>query len=104
MQVSQKDFTGIIGSQALPSPGAFGPELQDDGYNGAAPIVPALQAQPGMGGVDVGEQMLVLIERRFYKEKEAGELGQNRIEQFARFWKEAPRIFFMTYVPLKCAA
>lgn len=104
MQVSQKDFTGIIGSQALPSPGAFGPELQDDGYNGAAPIVPALQAQPGMGGVDVGEQMLVLIERRFYKEKKAGELGQNRIEQFARLWKEAPRIFFMTYVPLKCTA
>lgn len=73
MQVSQKDFTGIISPQTLPNPGAFGSELQDNCYNGAAPIVPALQTQSGMGGVDVGEQMLVLIERWFYKKEEEGE-------------------------------
>lgn len=61
-QLRQEDLTGAVGAEALPDPVALGPVLQDNGGDGAAPAAPALQVQPGMRGVDVGEEVLVLAE------------------------------------------
>jgi len=61
-QLRQEDLAGAVGAQALPDPVALGPVLQDDGGDGAAPAAPALQVQPGVRGVDVGEEVLVLAE------------------------------------------
>lgn len=61
-QLCQEDLTGAVGAEALPDPVALGPVLQDNGGDGAAPTAPALQVQPGMRGVDVGEEVLVLAE------------------------------------------
>lgn len=61
-QLGQEDLAGAVGAEALPDPVALGPVLQDDGGDGAAPAAPALQVQPGVRGVDVGEEVLVLAE------------------------------------------
>lgn len=61
-QFGQKHLGGAVGPQALPGPGAPGPVLQHDGRDGAAPVVPALQVKPSMGGVDMGEEVLVFAE------------------------------------------
>lgn len=62
----QKHLGGAVGSDALPGPGPLGPVLQDNGCDGAAPIVPALQVKPSMCGVDVGEEVLIFAEGRFW--------------------------------------
>lgn len=62
----QKHLCGAVGPDTLPGPGPLGPVLQDNGCDGAAPIVPALQVKPSMCGVDVGEEVLVFTEGGFW--------------------------------------
>jgi hypothetical protein len=61
-QLSQKHLCRAVGSETLPGPCPFGPVLQYDGSDGAAPVVPALQVKPSMCGVDVSEEVLVFAE------------------------------------------
>lgn len=68
-QLSEEDVSRGVGAHALPGPGAFGTELQKDSSDGAAAARPALQVEPGVGGVDVSEEGLVLIELRLCKNK-----------------------------------
>lgn len=77
-QLGQEDLSGAVGAQALPAPVALGAVLQDDGGDGAAPAAPALQVEPGMRGVDVGEEVLVLAE--------GGLCGMGAISVTARSW------------------
>lgn len=64
-QLTEEELRGGIGLQALPGPGAFGPEVQHQVGNGAAAAGPALQVEARVGGVDVGEKRLVLVEHWF---------------------------------------
>lgn len=71
-QFRQKYLPRGVGPEALPGPGALGPELQRDGRDGAAPVAPALQVQPRVRGVDVGEQMLVFAEGGLWGQRREG--------------------------------
>ena len=64
-QLTEEELGGGVGFEALPGPGAFGPEVQHHVSDGAATAGPALQVEPRMSGVDVGEQRLVLVEHWF---------------------------------------
>ncbi len=64
-QLAQEELSGGVGLEALPGPGTFGPEVQHQVSDGAAAAGPALQVEPCMSGVDVGEQRLILIEHWF---------------------------------------
>lgn len=66
-KLSQEYVSGGVGAYTLPCPGAFGSKVQQHGINGAAPTCPSLQVEPGVGGVDVGKQGLVLVELWFCK-------------------------------------
>lgn len=66
-QLGEEDISRGVGAHALPGPGAFGAELEKDSSDGAAAARPALQVEAGVGGVDVSEQGLVLIELRLCK-------------------------------------
>lgn len=69
-QFAEEELSGGIGLEGLPSPCAFGPEVQHEVSDRAATAGPALQVEPCVGGVDVGEQWLVLVEHRFCVEEE----------------------------------
>lgn len=68
-QLTEEELSGGVGLEALPGPGAFGPEVQHHVSDGAAAASPALQVESCMGGVDVGEQWLVLVEHWFCGEE-----------------------------------
>lgn len=61
-QLTEEELSGGIGFQALPGPGAFGPEIQHHISDGATAAGTTLQVEACVGGVDVGEQRLVLVE------------------------------------------
>lgn len=69
-QLAEEELSGGVGLKTLPSPRAFGPEVQHEISDGAAAAGPALQVEPCVGGVDVGEQWLVLVKHRFCGEEE----------------------------------
>lgn len=69
-QLAEEELSGGVGLEALPSPRAFGPEVQHEVSDGAAAAGPALQVESCVGGVDVGEQRLVLVKHRFCGEEE----------------------------------
>lgn len=64
-QLAEEELSGGVGLQALPGPGTFGPEVQHHVSDGAATAGPALQVEPCVSGVDVGEQRLILVEHWF---------------------------------------
>lgn len=64
-QLAEEELSGGVGLQALPGPGTFGSKIQHQVSDGAAAAGPALQIEPSMSGVDVGEQRLILIEYWF---------------------------------------
>lgn len=68
-QLAEKELSGRVGLEALPGPGAFGPEVQHHVSDGAAAAGPALQVEACMSGVDVGEQRLILIEHWLCREE-----------------------------------
>lgn len=68
-QLAEEELSGRVGLEALPGPGTFGPEVQHEVSDGAAAAGPALQVKPCVGGVDVGEQRLILIEHWFCRDK-----------------------------------
>lgn len=69
-QLAEEELSGGVGLEALPSPRAFRPEVQHEVSDGAAAAGPALQVESCVGGVDVGEQRLVLVKHRFCGEEE----------------------------------
>lgn len=69
-QLAEEELRGGVGLEALPGPGTFGPEVQHEVSDGAAPAGPALQVEPCVSGVDVGEQRLILIEHWFCREEQ----------------------------------
>lgn len=69
-QLTEEELSSGVGLEALPSPRAFGPEVQHEVGDGAAAAGPALQVEPCVGGVDVGEQWLVLVKHWFCGEEE----------------------------------
>lgn len=77
-QLAEEDLSGGVGLEALPGPRAFGSEVQHQVSDGAAAAGPALQVEPCMGGVDVGEQRLVLIEHWLCRGEEHGR--ESRLE------------------------
>lgn len=76
-QLAEEQLSGGVGLEALPRPRAFGSEVQHEVGDGAAPAGPALQVEPCVGGVDVGEQRLVFVEHRFCGEDGAERLRHN---------------------------
>lgn len=68
-QLAEEELSGGVGFEALPGPGTFGPEVQHEVGDGAAAAGPALQIEPCMSGVDVGEQRLILVEHWFCGEE-----------------------------------
>lgn len=64
-QLAEEELRAGVGLEALPGPGAFGPEVQHQVGDGAAAAGPALQVEARVSGVDVGEKWLVLIEHWF---------------------------------------
>lgn len=68
-QLAEEELSGGVGLEALPGPGTFGPKVQHQVSDGAAAAGPALQVEPCMSGVDVGEQRLILIEHWFCREE-----------------------------------
>lgn len=69
-QLAEEELSGGVGLKTLPSPRAFGPEVQHEISDGAAAAGPALQVEPCVGGVDVGEQWLLLVKHGFCGEEE----------------------------------
>lgn len=68
-QLTEEELSGGVGFEALPGPGAFGPEVQHHVSDGAAAAGPALQVEPRVSGVDVGEKRQILIEHWFCMEE-----------------------------------
>lgn len=63
-QLTEEELGSGVGLEALPGPGTFGSKIQHQVSDGAAATGPALEVDPCMSGVDVGEQRLVLVEHR----------------------------------------
>lgn len=71
-ELSQEHVGGGVGANILPRPVPLRSELQQHGRDGAATARPALQVEPGVGRVDVGEHRMVLIELGLWKRSGAG--------------------------------
>ena len=61
-QLAEEQLSAGVGLQALPGPGALGPEVQHQASDGTTAAGPALQVDAYMRRVDVSEKRLVLVE------------------------------------------
>jgi len=78
-QLAEEQRACGVCPHSLPRPRALGPEVQQQAGDGASPAGPAHEVEARMGGVDVGEQGLVLGEHGLWRERETGVVREHAI-------------------------